>query len=220
MDVVGADGEKIGQVNGILGHYIVVSKGFIFTINYYIPRNAVATVSDKVHLTVSRHDALNQNWDAQPTDLPIADAGDDNELSTHDVTTPLTVRLHEEEVDASTREIERGRARVETVVTEHEHELDLPVNEEHVLVRREPVDREVKPGETVFTERTFEVPLRGEEVVIDRHVQVVEELEIDTEVVERTEHVTTTARREDVHVYDEDGNLMDATDVQSDNSGR
>jgi uncharacterized protein (TIGR02271 family) len=220
MDVVGADGGKIGQVNGIPGDYIVVSKGLFFPTDYYIPRNAVATVTDKVHLNVARHDALNQGWDAQPADLPTADSGDGDELSTSDVTTPLTVPLHEEELHASTREIERGRAQVETVVTEHEHELDLPVNEEHVLVRRETVDREVEPGETVFTERTIEVPLRGEEVVIDKRVQVVEELEIDTEVVERTEHVTAPARREDVRVYDENGNLVDRTDVQSDDPGQ
>ncbi len=220
MDVFGADDGKVGQVKDILDDYIVVSKGFFFPTDYYIPRDAVATVSDKVLLNVAQHDALNQGWDAQPADVAPADAGDDDERSISDVTTPLTVPLHEEQLHASTREIERGRAQVETVVTEHEHELDLSVNEEHVLVHRETVDREVEPGETVFTERTIEVPLRGEEVVIDKRVQVVEELEIDTEVVERTEHVTATARREDVRVYDENGNLVDRTDVQSDDPGQ
>lgn len=217
MDVVGADGAKIGQVNDIQGDYIVVSKGLFFPTNFHVPRTAIATVSDQVHLNVTRHDALNQGWDARPADLLAADAGDDDEPRPSDVTTPLNVPLHEEELHASTREVERGRAQVKTVVTEHEEEFDLPVNEEHVLVQRKTVSRDVEPGETVFTERTIEVPLRGEEVVIDKSVQVVEELEIDTEVVERTEHVTATARREDVQVYDEDGNLVAGSDVQSGN---
>lgn len=220
MDVVGADGEKIGRVKGIPGDYIVVEKGFFFPTDYYIPQNAVASVSDKVYLNVERDDALNQGWDVQPSNFDLVDAGNDDAASTRDVTTPLTVPVHEEAIQASTREVERGRAHVETVVTEHEQELDLPVNEEHVLVHREPVDRAVKPGETVFTERTIEVPLRGEEVVIDKHVHVVEELEIDTEVVKRTEHVTATSRREDVRVFDENGNLVDRTDGQSDDPGR
>ena len=220
MDVVGADGEKIGRVNRTVGDYVVVSKGFVFPTDYYVPRSVVATVSDKVHLNVARHDALNQGWDAQPANLETADTGDDDELRTRDATAPLTVPIHEEELHTSTREIERGRAQVETVVTEHEHKLDLPVNEEHVLVRRETVAREVEPGETVFTERTFDVPLRGEEVVIDKTVQVVEELEIDTEVVERTEHVTATTRREDVRVRDEDGNLVDTTEAQPADPGQ
>jgi uncharacterized protein (TIGR02271 family) len=220
MDVVGADEKKVGQVHSIQGDYIVVAKGFFFPTDYYIPRNAVATVSDNVHLTVTRHDALLQGWGAQPADFTRANDAIHAASPTTDVTTPLTMPLHEEELHARTRETERGRAQVETVVTEHEHAVELPVNEEHVLVRREPVDRAVEPGETVFAERTFEVPLRGEEVVIDKHVQVVEELEIDTEVVERTEHVTATARREDVRVYDENGNLVERTDVEAEDAGQ
>jgi uncharacterized protein (TIGR02271 family) len=86
------------------------------------------------------------------------------------------------------------------------------VSEQHVTVRRQAVDRAVPPGETAFTEDTIEVPLRGEEVVVDKSVHIVEEVEIGTEVVERTEHVAETVRREDARVYDEEGNLIETTE--------
>ena len=51
MDVLGADGEKVGDVADLRGDYVVVSKGFFFPTDYYIPTSAIDSVMDgKVYL--------------------------------------------------------------------------------------------------------------------------------------------------------------------------
>jgi len=65
-DVVGADGDKVGKVVAAEASYIVVEKGFFFPTDYYIPTSAINTFDgDKVYLTVTKDEALNQGWDRQ-----------------------------------------------------------------------------------------------------------------------------------------------------------
>src|SRR3990170_1301338 len=82
MDVVGADGGKVGSVANVEGEYVVVSKGFFFPSDYYIPTSAISAVDDKVYLNVTKDDALNQGWDTVPSttsttyvEEPISDTG-------------------------------------------------------------------------------------------------------------------------------------------------
>ncbi|HET7094754.1 MAG TPA: DUF2382 domain-containing protein, partial [Thermomicrobiales bacterium] len=49
-----------------------------------------------------------------------------------------------------------------------------------------------------------EVPLRGEDVDVQKRVRVAEEVEISKEPVERTERVAGKVRREEVHVEETD----------------
>jgi uncharacterized protein (TIGR02271 family) len=70
-DVLGSDGEKVGSVHSIGSNYLVVEKGFFFPTDYYVPFSAIASYDDadgKVYLNVSKDDALNSGWDAQPGD--------------------------------------------------------------------------------------------------------------------------------------------------------
>jgi len=74
-DVVGADGGKVGKVVAAEVSYIVVEKGFFFPSDYYIPTRAINNFDgDKVYLSVTKDEALNQGWDQQlPTYDPPAD---------------------------------------------------------------------------------------------------------------------------------------------------
>lgn len=66
-EVVDIDGEHLGNVIAAAPDYIVAEQGFFFPMDYYIPRSAIAEVSDAaVRLTVSRADALNQGWGVHP----------------------------------------------------------------------------------------------------------------------------------------------------------
>jgi uncharacterized protein (TIGR02271 family) len=68
-DVLGSDGEKVGSVHSIGSNYLVVEKGFFFPTDYYVPFSAVSTYDEadgKVFLNVTKDDALNSGWDAQP----------------------------------------------------------------------------------------------------------------------------------------------------------
>jgi uncharacterized protein (TIGR02271 family) len=255
-DVVGADGDKVGKVVAAESSYIVVEKGFFFPTDYYIPVSAVNNFDgDKVYLSVTKDEALNQGWDQQlgdqaydsgsttyanttsyvddgdrlagvtPTgladqidvavnDTTYRDAGvgvDDQALSTAqsyattgtDVVEGDTLRVpvHEEELTATTRPVERGQVRIDKTVVAEERTLEVPVTEERVTVTRRVVDQDATGVDAnAFQEDTIEIPLRSEEVDLQKRTRVAEEIDIAKDAVQRTEQVTGTVRREEVHV--------------------
>ena len=125
----------------------------------------------------------------------------------------IDIELAEEELTATTREVERGAVQVDKVVTEEQQTLDVPVTEERVSVSRRVVDRDVAPGETTFAEGTIEVPVRGEEVAVEKRARVREEIEIDKEQVTGTERVTDTVRREEARITDDTGAVVEGQDT-------
>ena len=230
MDVVGVDNEKVGDVADVQGDYIVVSKGFFFPTDYYIPTSAITSVTDKVYLNVTKDEALNQGWDTLPeydtttttrndAFYPQGDVDVDRtyaETTTRvDDTDTVRVGLAEEELRAGTREVERGRAQVEKVVTEEQQTIDVPVTEEHLTVtRRAATDADVDV-DTTFEEGTIEVPLRGEEVVVDKQANVREVVEIGKEAETHTERVSDTVRSEDVRVRENTGDVVEDVDTRT-----
>jgi uncharacterized protein (TIGR02271 family) len=274
-DVFGADGGKVGSVSGVEGDYVVVSKGFFFPTDYYIPASAINTANeDGVYLNVSKDEALHQGWDAIPatngtagtdgayTDQELtgraatdtwntgkgtsATGHDTGAAGTYDATrdeslvdkakdtltgtgtgqTNLddngTIRmpLAEEELTARTRDVDRGAVHVDKVVTEEQQTLDVPVSEDRVHVSRRVVDRDVDPGETSFQEGTIEVPVHGEEVVVDKRARVREELEITKDRVQNTKHVTDTVRREEARLRDGEGVIEGTESTATANNGK
>ena len=70
-------------------------------------------------------------------------------------------------------------------------------------IERRPVNRELRPGDAAFQERTIEAVERGEEAVVDKTARVGEEIGIRKDVATETETVRDTVRRQDVEVEDE-----------------
>lgn len=68
-DVYGADGEKIGDVHDVQSHYLVVSKGFFFPTERYVPVTAITNVeNDRVFLNVSKAEIESLGWDEIPSE--------------------------------------------------------------------------------------------------------------------------------------------------------
>jgi len=223
-DVRSADDEKLGKIIGAEGQYIVVEKGFFFPTDYYIPASAIASVdADTVYLTVGKDQALNSGWDQMAdsgtTDAYASDVGVRGQRETTGTIAPgfdaegaeratatdevLRVDVHEEELTATKRPVDQGAVRVEKDVVTEEQTLNVPVTEERVRVTRRAVDREDVAGSDAFEEGTVEVPLRGEEVDVQKRVRVAEEVDVAKEAVPRTEKVSDTVRREQVRVEDD-----------------
>ncbi len=69
--VYGSDGEKLGAIMEIGPDYVVVEKGLFFPTDYFVPNGAVASVEpDRITLTLTRDEALEQGWDKDPTEHP------------------------------------------------------------------------------------------------------------------------------------------------------
>ncbi|MDP9358203.1 MAG: DUF2171 domain-containing protein [Chloroflexota bacterium] len=75
-EVVGADGEKIGEVIAVHQTYVLVQQGLFLPVDYYIPTTAIANCDgDTITLNVTKDAALDQGWDAVPTE-EVASATD------------------------------------------------------------------------------------------------------------------------------------------------
>jgi len=227
-EVFGADAEKVGKVIGATGRYFVVEKGFFLPTDYYIPMNAIANFDgDKIYLSVTKDEALNQGWDAQPVDYEesyaagtttggytggtgTADAGMTGSATSDQEA--LRVPVHEEELTATTRPVDRGEVQVSKSVVTEEQSLNVPVTEERVQVVRRAVDREVTPDDIAFKDGTISVPVKGEEVDLQKRARVTEEVDISKEAVQQTKQVGGTVRKEQVQVEDHsDAEVSDAS---------
>src|SRR5215211_8053053 len=71
-DVVGSDGDKVGEVVAVQDTYVVVEKGFFFPTDYYVPTSAIANYDgEKAHLSVTKDEALHQGGDVIPGDETV-----------------------------------------------------------------------------------------------------------------------------------------------------
>ena len=153
-EVIAADGDKVGKVIGAEGDYLIVEKGFFFPTDYYVPRTAInAYDGDKAYLAVTKDQALSQAWDT----MPATSAVDDRAIGTMPATgtarvatgETVTVPVHEEELTATTRPVERGTVRIDKDVVAEERTLEVPVTEERLVVNRRAVDRDARPTRRV-----------------------------------------------------------------------
>jgi hypothetical protein len=69
MDVVDVDGEKVGGVDHLAKDHIVVAKGWIFPTDYLVPLSEIAAVDTRVHLAVTKEEALQRGFE------PVAGRG-------------------------------------------------------------------------------------------------------------------------------------------------
>jgi uncharacterized protein (TIGR02271 family) len=217
VEVFGADGEKVGNVAAVYPAFIVVEKGFFFPTDYYIPRSAIASSdADQIFLNVSKDAALESGWNVQPVDLDTAAfmdtstvagaaIGDDLVTGTR-IAAEEEVRIPivEEELTATIRSQEAGAVRVAKDVIAEERTLEVPVTEERLRVERRVVDRPATAADLgSFEETVVEVPLRTETVDVRKDARVTEEVVLSKDVVERTERVTDTVRKEKVFIEEE-----------------
>lgn len=112
-----------------------------------------------------------------------------------------TLEVVEEELQVGKRDVERGRMRVRTYVTETPVQEQVTLREEHVKIERRPVNRAATAADlNAFQEGVIEVTEHAEEAVVSKQARVVEEVVIGKEVEQHTETINDTVRRVDVDV--------------------
>lgn len=79
-----SDDEKLGEVVAVHSAVIHVRKGFFFTKDYNVPHSAVASVDPaegEVYLNVSKHDAMNPEWELGDDETSDEPPGEDEPTS-------------------------------------------------------------------------------------------------------------------------------------------
>jgi len=233
-DVITSDGEKLGDVEEVHPHYLVVGKGLIFHSERYVPVSTITAVDDtKVHISVTKDEVDRLGWETIPEatdttttydtttyddtmdttrttgrtdeDRLLTDRADRTESVRRD-RDEIDVPVVEEQLSVDKHEVDRGTVRVHKDVVEEERTVNVPVREEHIRVERHAAsgDRAADLGDHAFQEEDIEIPLRGEEVDVNKRAVVTEHVRISKDVEEHDERVTGRVRREDVIVEGED----------------
>jgi len=122
----------------------------------------------------------------------------------------VRVPVVEEELVAGKRAVEAGRVHLRKDVVEEQQSVSVPVTREEVHVERVPVSGDSSVTATdAFQERDIDVPVMGEEVVVDKRAHVVEEVRLHKDVVQDSKEVSDTVRKERVYVDGDDTENVD-----------
>ena len=110
----------------------------------------------------------------------------------------LSVTRSEEELAVGTRDVETGRVRLRKYVETEPVEMDVALQQETAQVRTEQIDQPVSGVE--IGEQEIEVPLHGEEAVVEKKTVARERVSIDKDVETEQATVSDEVRRERVEV--------------------
>jgi len=113
------------------------------------------------------------------------------------------IPLVEEQLKVGKREVEQGRVRVRSYVTEAPVTEQVNLRQEQVTIERRPTDRSLTGADDAFRERTIEAEETREEAVVAKEARVKEEVVLRKDVQDTTKTVSDTVRRTDVEVEDE-----------------
>jgi uncharacterized protein (TIGR02271 family) len=221
-DVLGSDGEKLGDVSDVQSEYITVSKGFLFKTDRYVPVTAISAVDNqRVYLNLTKDQIDRPEYEAvPPTGVYQGLGGErDTELTTgmrsgtttrgsRTVSTDedtVHVPVVEEDLQVTKRETERGQVRVHKDVVEEQRRVDVPLREEEVRVERRAVNEPYDADGEAFREMDIEIPIRGEEAEISKRPVVREEVDISKQQRKRDRKVSGKVRREEVRVEGTEG---------------
>ncbi len=113
-----------------------------------------------------------------------------------------TMRLHEEELRTHKDSVQAGEVRMRKEVVTEQKTIQVPVTREEVVIERHPVSgtasaSDIRPGEEI------RIPVREEEVRVDKVSVAKEEVTIGKRKVQGTEQVSGTVRKEQVRVEKE-----------------
>jgi uncharacterized protein (TIGR02271 family) len=113
------------------------------------------------------------------------------------------MQLREEELVANKQSVETGQVQVGKDVVTEERTLEVPVTREEVTIERTPVDR--RPSDRPLDDRTetIAVPVHEEQVDLEKRAVVYEEVGVGKRVVQDTEEVSGTVRREEARIEDD-----------------
>lgn len=115
-----------------------------------------------------------------------------------------TLKLREEELRVQKRPVETGKVTLRKEVVQENKTIDVPVMREEVVIERHPVNRSEGAGAISGASEEIRMPVREEEVSIDKRAVVKEEVSVGKRRVQDTKHVSADLKREELRV-DEQG---------------
>ena len=112
-----------------------------------------------------------------------------------------TIPVIEENVQIGKQQVRTGGAYIKARIVEKPIEETVNLKEERLNIERNPVDRPANSTDfDTFKEGVIELEERAEVPVVNKEARVVEEINVNKEVSERTETVRDTVRKTEVDI--------------------
>jgi uncharacterized protein (TIGR02271 family) len=214
MTVYSAEGDKLGKVILCDANSFTIEKGFFFPKDYIARYEDIAAANfddDELRLRLTKDDFESRER-GEGTAYAGSAAGfgagsgatlDESARSGGSARTGDEVRVPvaEEELDVVKRDREAGEVRLhKDVVTDTRH-VEVPVTREEVRVERVPAsERTAQPGEASFREQDVSMPIREEEVEIQKRPVVKEEVRLQKERFTEQRAADADVRKERVEL--------------------
>ena len=217
------DGDKIGSVEEIFydeesnrPEWIGIGSGFFGTKRVLVPAARASLTGDGLRVPFAKEhvkDSPDIDSDEISTEterdlyayygLAYSESRSDTGLPAGDTGSgEAAVTRSEEELRVGTRGVETGRVRLRKWVETEPVAVDVELQQEAARVTRERIDQPVSGAEIGSEE--IEVPLRGEEAVVQKQAVAKEKIAVGKTVETEQETVSDEVRKERVEV-DEDG---------------
>jgi uncharacterized protein (TIGR02271 family) len=111
-----------------------------------------------------------------------------------------TVQAHEEQLDIRKEPVETGEVRVRKEVHTERKTLEVPVMREEVVVERWPASGQEVRGDALQGKEEIRIPVREEQVQVDKRTVVAEEVAVGKRSVSDTKRVQEDLRKEEIKV--------------------
>lgn len=214
--VYNATGNRIGTVSdrGVQGGYLLVRKGHIFRQTVYVPLEAIRRTDYRgIYVRLYKPYVKQPDEESQSKGFPFTSFDDENLLdaSANTMIWPpadsvpgdhddLRVPLRQEQLVIEKQRREMSRVRVHKYVTEEPQTVTLSVTHEEVSVKHVHMKGRIEPSPNAFTERDIEMPLMGEEIVVNKRALVVEEVHLHKSQITADHAVNEVIRKEHLYV--------------------
>jgi uncharacterized protein (TIGR02271 family) len=166
------------------------------TINTRAPINRADTTATPVNTPDTT--TVRDTYTPATPDTPVSDKNRNTEST--------TIPIIEENIQIGKQQVRTGGAYIKARIVEKPIEETVNLREERLNIERNPVDRPANSRDfDTFKEGVIELEEHKEVPVVNKEARVVEEINVNKEVTERTETVRDTVRKTEVDIENTGG---------------
>lgn len=109
------------------------------------------------------------------------------------------IKLSEEQVKVGKREVSAGGVRLRKIVRTETVQQPVELKREEIVIERVPAS-DTQPAETIFEAQDIFIPLRREELVVQKEARVKEEVRVGKKVETERQTISEQVRKEEVEI--------------------
>ncbi|MGK0465289.1 YsnF/AvaK domain-containing protein [Clostridium sp.] len=109
------------------------------------------------------------------------------------------IKLRKEELDIAKSRVQKGDVEIGKEIIEEVKTVDVPVEREEVVIERRTITNESSDS-PITNEETIKIPVSEEKVNVGKHTVVTGEISAHKRVLENTEHIDETLKREESRI--------------------